>query len=99
MQGDRPGAAAPEASTVLVAGGSGMIGTALRRRLEQHGHTVLRLVRRAPRAAGEFHWSPSTGILDVALMERADAVINLSGASLSRMPWTRRYRRTLLRSR
>jgi uncharacterized protein (TIGR01777 family) len=84
---------------VLIAGASGMIGTELSARLAAGGHDVLRLVRSEPAAANEFHWSPSGRIIDVALMERADAVINLSGASLSRLPWTKSYERQILASR
>jgi uncharacterized protein (TIGR01777 family) len=84
---------------VLIAGASGMIGTELSTQLEAGGHEVLRLVRREPAARNEFHWAPSGRIIDVSLMERADAVINLSGASLSRLPWTKSYERTILASR
>lgn len=84
---------------MLIAGASGMIGTELSARLAAGGHDVLRLVRSEPAAANEFHWSPSGRIIDVALMERADAVINLSGASLSRLPWTKSYERQILASR
>ncbi|WP_308468391.1 TIGR01777 family oxidoreductase [Rathayibacter soli] len=85
--------------TVLIAGASGLIGTELRRQLEQHGHAVWRLVRRPPRSAGEFEWDPRARIIDTALIDGADAVINLSGASLSRLPWTPRYKRRILESR
>ena len=37
---------------VLLAGSSGLIGTALASSLERAGHVVVRLVRRAPRAVG-----------------------------------------------
>jgi uncharacterized protein (TIGR01777 family) len=84
---------------VLIAGASGMIGTELSTQLEAAGHDVLRLVRREPAAPNEFHWTPSGRIIDVSLMERADAVINLSGASLSRLPWTKSYERAILASR
>ena len=87
------------AVTVLVAGASGMIGSEVRRQLEAQGHTVLRLVRRTPQAVDEFEWDPRARIIDTALMDRADAVVNLSGASLSRLPWTPRYKRTILESR
>jgi len=82
-----------------MAGASGMIGTEVAQQLASAGHSVLRLVRRDPAAENEFHWSPSSGIIDVALMERADAVVNLSGASLNRLPWTEAYKRRILSSR
>ncbi|NEN07526.1 TIGR01777 family protein [Diaminobutyricibacter tongyongensis] len=84
---------------VLVAGASGMIGAALCRRLTEGGHTVLRLVRHDPRSDSEFHWAPAARIIDFTLMERVDAVIGLSGASLSHLPWTRRYKKQILDSR
>ncbi|WP_345761407.1 TIGR01777 family oxidoreductase [Diaminobutyricibacter sp. McL0608] len=84
---------------ILVAGASGMIGSELRDRLEADRHTVLRLVRHDPRSESEFTWSPTARIIDFTLMERVDAVINLAGASLSHLPWTRRYKKQILDSR
>jgi uncharacterized protein len=84
---------------VLVAGASGMIGSALCTRLARAGHDVTRLVRREPTSRDERNWSPSAGMIDFRLMDETDAVVNLSGASLSRLPWTRRYREQILQSR
>lgn len=86
-------------STVLLAGGSGLIGTELTRQLKAAGHTVLTLVRRPSTNRDEFTWSPSAGILDYNLVDRADAVINLSGASLSKLPWTSSYKEEIHDSR
>ncbi|MHA7219524.1 TIGR01777 family oxidoreductase [Arthrobacter sp. MDT1-48-3] len=83
---------------ILLAGASGTIGTALIRQLEKN-HEVTRLVRRAPKGPGEIRWNPSSGELDVAAVERADAVINLSGAGIAGGPWTRGYKETLYSSR
>ena len=38
-------------------------------------------------------------MIDFTLMDRVDAVVNLSGASLSRLPWTASYKRQILASR
>jgi uncharacterized protein (TIGR01777 family) len=84
---------------VLVGGGSGLIGTELVQQLTAAGHTVQRLVRRPPKAENEFSWAPDAKILDFRLLESVDAVINLSGASLNRVPWTTRYKEQILRSR
>jgi uncharacterized protein len=94
------GTATPtSAQRVLVAGGSGLIGTAVRRRLLDDGHEVIRLVRRPARTASEFSWSPSSGIMDGGLIDSVDAVINLSGAPTVHVPWTRRYKLELVQSR
>ena len=85
--------------TVLVAGASGMIGTELQRQLKAAGHSVLTLVRHPATKPGEYTWAPSAGGLDPAVVDRADAVIDLSGASISKLPWTSSYKREILSSR
>ena len=84
---------------VLVSGASGLIGTEVCRQLGAAGHTVARLVRRDPRTPNEFRWNPAALTLDEAALGQVDAVINLSGASLARLPWTTGYRRQILESR
>ena len=84
---------------VLIAGASGLIGTELQRQLRADGHTVLTLVRRTPRTETEFAWSPDARVIDFRVFERADAVVNLSGASIARLPWTRGYKKQILESR
>jgi uncharacterized protein (TIGR01777 family) len=84
---------------ILVAGASGFIGSAVTARLADAGHEVVRLVRRRSTADDEVSWSPASGIIDFTVMERTDAVLNLSGASLARLPWTRRWRDEILESR
>ena len=85
--------------TVLISGASGMIGTELTHQLRAEGHTVLALVRREPRSQHEHSWSPRHGIVDHHLLGRVDAVVNLAGAPLGRLPWTASYRREIRDSR
>jgi uncharacterized protein (TIGR01777 family) len=82
---------------VLVSGASGLIGTELRARLRERGDDIVQLVRRVTRAADEVRWDAAR--LDPAAIDGVDAVINLSGATVGRIPWTPAYRRTLLDSR
>lgn len=82
-----------------MAGSSGFLGTALRDRLAQDGHEVLRLVRGRASTPTESHWDPYAGDVDPELLASADAVINLSGAPIARWPWTESYRQTILASR
>jgi len=87
------------ALSVLVSGASGLIGSQLCAGLEADGHRVLRLVRHPAEGVDEVGWDPGSRTIDFRVMERVDAVVNLSGASLSRLPWTRAYKRTLVSSR
>jgi uncharacterized protein (TIGR01777 family) len=84
---------------IVVSGASGLIGVPLVAALRDAGHEVDVLVRREPLGAGEIHWDPDAGELDPRARDGADAVINLSGASIARIPWTNGYRRELLSSR
>jgi uncharacterized protein (TIGR01777 family) len=84
---------------VLVAGASGLIGTELVRLLRADGHEVRKLVRRRPSASDEVNWAPSARTIDTQVVGDVDAVVNLSGASIARLPWTRGYRRRLVESR
>jgi uncharacterized protein (TIGR01777 family) len=84
---------------ILLAGASGMIGTPLQALLRQQGHAVHTLVRRAPVDATEHRWNPSTGDIEAGVLDHTDVVVNLSGASIGRLPWTPAYKRTILTSR
>src|SRR6187431_2238485 len=84
---------------VLVSGASGFIGAELRKQLNTAGHDVVRLVRRPARSAQEYSWSPAGGIIDSAVMDEVDAVVNLSGASTAHLPWTPTYMREIKDSR
>ena len=83
---------------IIVSGASGLIGQPLVASLRKHGHEVVQLVRRTPRA-NESQWNPSAGQLDVAVLEGADAVIHLSGAGIGDRRWTAKYKQELLDSR
>lgn len=84
---------------IVVGGASGMIGRALVRRLRARGDRVVVLVRREPTDADEIAWDPATGHLDPAALAGADAVVNLSGESISKLPWTAARRTAILASR
>jgi uncharacterized protein (TIGR01777 family) len=83
---------------VVVAGSSGLIGTALVAALRADGHEVLRLVRRAPSGADERQWDPGSP-LDPAVLAGVDAAVNLAGAGVAEHRWTESFKRTLVDSR
>lgn len=84
---------------IVVAGASGLIGSALVRALRGRGDEVTCLVRGEPRGPFEERWDPAAGELDAAVLAGADAMVVLNGASIGRLPWTARYRRELIASR
>jgi uncharacterized protein len=84
---------------IVLAGGSGFLGTAWRDHLAREGHDVVRLVRGEALTASESSWDPHAGEVDRAVIEDADVVACLSGAPLAHWPWTERYKRTFVDSR
>jgi uncharacterized protein (TIGR01777 family) len=90
---------------VLVAGSTGLVGTALVQELRHAGHTVCRLVRphtdmrMAHGSVGfDVKWDPATGRLGAAAVG-ADAVVNLAGASIADGRWTSERKKLLRTSR
>lgn len=81
---------------VVIAGASGFIGSALSREFADRGYEVIKLRRGEE---GKETWDPESHRLDEALLAGADAVVCLSGANLAGRPWTKEYKKTLLRSR
>ena len=83
---------------ILVAGSSGLIGTALCSRLEREGHEVVRLVRRQP-MQGELHWDPEAGELEQDALEGIEAAVHLGGRNIATGRWTATVKDQLRQSR
>jgi uncharacterized protein len=85
---------------VAVTGASGLIGSALTRRLRAEDHQVLRLTRSRPSAPDQVQWDPTAGRLDADALAKADAVVHLAAKNLGeRLRWNARVKRELLESR
>jgi len=84
---------------IATSGSSGLIGTALVGHLKSEGHTVQRLVRRAPVAADEVQWDPQTGFVDLTALAGVDAIIHLAGVGVGDKRWTKKYKSEILNSR
>ena len=85
--------------TVVVAGASGLIGRALQKQLVAAGHSVHRFVRTAPRGPDEHAFDPVAGTVEQGIIDHADVVVNLSGASIGKIPWTKTHKDLILSSR
>jgi len=84
---------------IVIAGGSGMIGTACRMLFVREGYDVYVLTRRKDTGPGEVSWSPETQWIEKNIIEGAAAVVNLCGLSLAERRWTSRYKALLHSSR
>ncbi|MEO6037462.1 MAG: TIGR01777 family oxidoreductase [Saprospiraceae bacterium] len=84
--------------TVLLAGGSGLIGRRLHELLHLRGYTV-RLLSRNPKGTDQFRWQPDQGVLDDAALQDLDYVINLAGEGIAEHRWTDERKREIIDSR
>jgi len=86
-------------ATTLVAGATGLVGTALVAALEARGDRVRRLVRGAAGRPGDHAWDPASGRIPSEAFDGVDAVVNLCGAGIADARWTRERRRLIRSSR
>ena len=84
---------------IVIGGASGFLGSPLVAHLRDNGHQVTRLVRSGSPDDESSVWDPATGRIDQVLIDRADAVVNLSGAPVAHWPWTDSYRAKIHDSR
>ena len=86
--------------TIILAGGTGFLGTALQGHLRSSGHDVRVLTRRSGGGRDQIPWTPdgTAGAWSSAL-DGADVVINLSGAGIADARWTAGRKRILRDSR
>jgi uncharacterized protein (TIGR01777 family) len=84
---------------VAITGASGLIGSALVGYLKSEGHTVQRLVRRAPVSPDEIQWDPKTGFVDLEPLRGVDAIIHLAGVGVGDKRWNKKYKAEILNSR
>ncbi len=87
-------------STVLITGGSGLIGTALTRMLLERGYRVIILSRDASRStAPAFSWDPAKGIIDPEAIREADYIVHLAGAGVADKRWSAKRKKEIVDSR
>jgi len=93
--------------TILITGGTGMIGTALSKLLIAKGYKVILLSRSANvnkpsknNSGGSLaHWNPVEQEVDRSAIEQADYIINLAGAGVADKRWTKKRKKEISDSR
>lgn len=84
---------------IVITGSSGLIGSALVRDCEKRNFEVVKLVRRVPKQENESQWDPIKGIVDLNVLEKATAIVNLAGAGVGDRRWSKKYKKLILDSR
>lgn len=90
------------ANRILIAGGSGLVGSELTAFLIKKGHLV-RWLSRTPKVYQHivecFSWNPEDLFIDENALQGVDIIINLTGESIAGGRWTKKRKNSILESR
>ena len=88
-------------ATILITGGSGLIGTAITASLRADGHQVRHLGRRPGERDGvrTYTWDLRAGIVDEEALQGVDHIVHLAGAGIADKRWTTARVQELIDSR
>jgi hypothetical protein len=84
--------------TVLIAGGSGLIGKKLNQVLSKKGYKVYTLTRSA-KHRGQIYWNPTQQTIEGKHLEKVNIIINLTGENIGEKRWTNERKKALRDSR
>ena len=92
------------AHTVIITGGTGLIGKALSIALVEKGYHVIILTRNPSTLSEpgiiEFaNWNPDQRIIDKEVFGSADYIIHLAGAGVADKRWTKKRKEEIIKSR
>ncbi len=90
--------------TILVTGGTGLVGKALIKLLVKKEYQVIILTRSLKNAVAEKGisyalWNVKEGTIDVAEVQKADGIIHLAGAGVMDKKWNDSYKKEITESR
>ncbi|MBO9567073.1 MAG: TIGR01777 family oxidoreductase [Niastella sp.] len=90
-------------ATILITGGTGLIGQAVSKLLISKGHSIIILSRGQSASTNSpysvAHWDPAKQEIDVAAIRQADYIINLAGAGVADKRWTNKRKQEIIDSR
>jgi uncharacterized protein (TIGR01777 family) len=90
--------------TVLITGGTGLVGRALSRLLTEVGYRVIILSRRSGTATDNklitwAQWDVARQTIDVEALQQADYIVHLAGANVADKRWTNSRKKEIINSR
>ncbi len=87
--------------TILIAGGTGLLGTRLSKLLRERNYHVLHLSRKRNLSAEypAYQWDLDKKLIEVEALEQTDFIINLAGAAVADARWTPARKKLIIESR
>ena len=95
-------------ATILISGGTGLIGNALTKHLLEKGHKVIILTRNLKRAIDKnflderltyARWNAEEQSIDRHAVEKADYIVHLAGEGIADKRWTEKRKKQIVQSR
>src|SRR4051812_7116114 len=90
-------------ATVLITGGTGLVGSHLTKLLLQKGYEVIVLTRHAKQSDEEnisyATWNINSGTIDEEAIKKADHIIHLAGAGVADKKWSATRKLEIVESR
>jgi len=86
-------------ASILITGGTGLVGRNLCNLLKSKGHNVLILSRSKTKKTNVFHWDIEKKHIDNEAIINADYIIHLAGAGIADKRWTKSRKKQLIASR
>jgi hypothetical protein len=101
MSGNQINTYVQERSSVLISGGSGLVGRYLTSSLLSEGYKVSHLSRKSEHSGRVrvFSWDPAQNKIDPESFEGVDYLIHLAGANIGEKRWTKKRKEEIIRSR
>ena len=90
--------------TILITGGTGLVGKEMVKHLHAKNYRVIILTRDPSNKRGNekttyASWDPAKGTIDTEALKKADAIIHLAGAGVMDKKWTEAYKKEIIESR
>jgi len=86
-------------TSILITGGTGLIGKHLCNVLRSKGYNILILSRNKTNNPNTYYWNISENYIDPKAIQTADYVIHLAGAGIADKRWTKKIKKELIDSR
>lgn len=85
--------------TILITGGTGLVGSRLTEMLSAKGYAVRYLSRQANKQQNIYSWDIKKGTIDLAAFDGVDTIVHLAGAGIAEKRWSVDRKRELVESR
>ncbi|MEO8819376.1 MAG: NAD-dependent epimerase/dehydratase family protein, partial [Ginsengibacter sp.] len=90
--------------SILISGGSGLIGSNLTRHLVDRGYDIIILTREKDKASDNpkisySYWSVKDKKIDAEVVKKVDHIVHLAGAGVMDKKWTDDYKKIIIDSR